>query len=125
MSDDWYSFEFRPPAPCAPSHLQLFGWLDAADLHDGIAPGLVGGYAGAEIVVDVHLQVALDFISQFPLAPFVRPKAGQPAEPRAQRPRAWPSARVRKRCRIAVVCSQLRVSRSSCLRPGRVSRPSR
>ena len=100
----------------------LLGGLDATELEHRLAARLLGGEAGAQVVVHVHLEVAFDLLGQLALAPRAPPGAAQPGQPRPQRPHARSPAGARKRARISVACSHSRVSRATWRRPALVSR---
>jgi len=59
---------------CASFAVRLLGRLDAAELQNGVATGLLGSHSGAEIVVDVQLKMTLDLVGKRPLAPGKRVK---------------------------------------------------
>ena len=104
--------------------IRLLGRLDAAERDHRAPPRLGRRHAGAEVVVDVQLQVALDLGRELALGPSIGEHAEQPHATR----RAWTSHRTfysslaaRKRVMIADVSSHCRVSRSICFRPALVS----
>src|SRR5262249_10036351 len=54
--------------------------LDSAELEQGLAAGLLRSHAGAEIVVDVHLEMRLELFGEltvFPLAVWEFPQTNQ------------------------------------------------
>ena len=99
----------------------LRGVLDAAELEDGLAASFGGSHAGAEIVVDVELQMAVDFGGELLLLPLRGDDTGESVKPCAKAVHHASSVGARKRARMAVVCSQLRASRSRRRCPARVS----
>ncbi len=96
--------------------------LSRAQLHQSLPARLGRIHPRAHIVIGLHLNVALKFLRQLAL---VALPAKQPSQPNSQCPQLfhdWPSAGEMNRARISVARSHSRASRSSCLRPARVSR---
>ena len=111
----------KPGQRVALAH-RLLRLLHATHLDQRLATSLFSGHPGAELVLDVHLQVALQLGSDFVVR---APRAEQTTKADPQRSEGAhhaSSAGERKRATMALACSQLRASRSSCLRPARVSR---
>src|SRR5205085_3968922 len=101
----------------------LLHLLDAAELDQGMAPRLGCRHAGAQVVLGVHLEVALQLLGQLPLALIPAKEPGHADGPAAQLSEVHHDslARSKKRARMSAVCSHSRVSRTTCLRPARVS----
>jgi hypothetical protein len=112
-------FEPRQRVTLAHGLLRL---LHAAKADERLTASLFGSHPGAQIVLDVHLKMALQLGGEV----FVRaPCAKQTTKADPQRSEGAhyaSSAGERKRATMAAACSQLRASRSSCFRPARVSR---
>ncbi len=105
--------------------IRLLGALDAAERDHGAAAGLGRRHAGADVVVDMQLQVAFDLRRQFPLGSLRCRTRRTAASTRlvqisCQVLQSFPSA-ARNRVMIALVSSHWRVSRSICLRPALVN----
>ena len=123
LRDSWRAAKRRSCRKCstngrpARSRQASFVASTPPSFSDGLAPRLVQGQPRADVVVDVHLQVALDLRGQLALSPSARPAAGEPRQHRPQRPHDRSGRGDRKRSRMAVACSHSRVSRASCRRP--------
>ncbi len=92
---------------------------DAAEANDGRPSRFVRRHAGAQVVVDVQLQVALDLAIEIVRASSGEEGAGEPRHPDTK-----PSHGVlgeKKRAMMPAVRCHSRASRSSCFRPARVS----
>ncbi len=101
--------------------IKFFGLFDASEFDHRLATCFCGAHTGAQIVFDVHLEMAFHFVSEFALSPVFAKETSQTYEQRAQQLHADSFPGARKRARISVVCSHSRASLSSCLRPARVS----
>src|SRR5258708_10928057 len=97
------------------------GLHKSAELVYRLPAGFSSVQARAQIVLDVHLEMAFHLGGEFPLAPVFAKEPGEPKEQRAQTSHADSFPGARKRARISVVCSHSRASLSNCLRPARVS----
>ena len=97
----------------------LYG-LEATECDEGLATGLAGRHPGAQVVVDLQLQMALELVAELLIAPSLVERP-QEAHQQGADPPHDDSPGARKRATIAVVCCQSRLARSSCLRPARVS----
>ena len=51
--------------------------FQAAELQDRLAARFGGSHSGAEVVVDVHLEMAFEFVGEFALAAGVGQEAGE------------------------------------------------
>src|SRR5262249_15498108 len=71
-------------------------------------------HAGAEVVLDVALQVAFNLLPQLALAPGPQERVGQAQQPGAQPPHGTSSPGFRKRARMAVARSHSAVLPASC-----------
>ncbi len=100
--------------------MRLADARDAAQFREGAAARLGGRHAGAEVVVDVQLQVAVELGVELALGAGAAEDAGEANQPGAGESHDG-SSPVRKRVMIAEVSSHCRVSRSICRRPARVS----
>ena len=105
----------------SPVPVILLGLLDAAEFRQCLPPCDFRTHAHAQIVFDVHLEMALDLRGKIFFSPFLSKQFAQPQHPGAYQPHADSFPGARKRARISVVCSHSRASLSSCLRPARVS----
>ena len=97
---------------------------NAADPDERLAARFVRCHAGADVVVGVQIDVALQLVGEVPLAGAGPNEAGDSRPPRAQRSHVSPpysSLAARKRVMIADVSAHCRVSRSICFRPALVS----
>ena len=100
--------------------MTLFERFDTAEFQQGGPAGFVRRHAESEIVVNVQLQMAIDFGGEIGVAlSFLRKK---PAA-RISQARSFSSGslRTKKRATIAVVCAHSRASFPSCFLPARVS----
>ena len=125
--------------------IRLLRALETPQRDHRAAAGFVRGHPGAQVVVDVQLQMAVELRGELVLGAPPGERAGQSVDPgsdgfhrsvllttkRSQRigePRAHvsnphhSSLGARKRVMIAEVASHWRVSRSICFRPAFVSR---
>ena len=107
--------------PAAVAHL-LLDRLDAAEPEQRVPASLFRGHARPQIVLDVHLDVALELLGEVAVPPLAVEQSAQALDPNAQGPRHHdlPSG-ARNRAMIPVVRSQSRACLSSCLRPAGVS----
>jgi hypothetical protein len=95
---------------------------EAAEPDERLAPRLVRRHSGAQVVVDVHVQVALKLRVELGLVRPRHDRTGEPCQPRPERSHDEASPGEKNRAMIPVVRSQSRASRRSCRRPPRVSR---
>ncbi len=92
--------------------------VDSAQLQDRLAARLVWRHAGADVVVDVQLEVALELGVEGAGRPIVAREERLEADQRgAKASHAGSSEGFRKRSRTAVACSQCFVSCDSSFRP--------
>ena len=98
--------------------------VDAAQLHQCVAARLGWCHTGAQVVVDVTLQVAVELFAEIPLeAPPEQARQTQPRHAKDIPARCYQvSLGARNRARISVVCSHSFASRAICFRPAFVSR---
>ena len=96
---------------------------DSAELDERLTPRLLRLEPGAHAVLHVQLQVALELLGQLAVARAASEHSGQAHEEAPDRSRAHQDScgGARKRARIADASSHLRASRSTWLRPARVS----
>src|SRR5262249_17106430 len=110
--------EPREPLALAIGDLCL---LYAAEPYQRIAASLFRCHSRAQIVLDMHCEVTIELGCEL----FVTSSTAEDADQAHPQPSETPyydsSAGARNRARMAVACSQSRVSRSSCFRPARVS----
>ena len=111
--------EPRQARAIAIAFLRLF---DPAEAPEGPPACLVARHPGADVVVDVQLQVAFELVRELALAPVTSEKTEQPHARGANLSHDDCSPVARNRARISLARSQSRVSRSTCLRPARVNR---
>ena len=95
--------------------------LKAAEFEESVAVGFGWLHAGTEVVGSVHVDVAGKFGVEIAIETIAAEKVAKANERGAKRCHDARSLELRKRARMAVVCSHSRVSFSSCLRPVRVS----
>ena len=105
----------------APVAVDLPGLLDAAQLDQRRAARVFARHPRAQVVLHVHLQVALQLLREFALAAVAVEQAQDARPQRSQRPH-HDCLGARKRARMVAVCSHSRVSFSTWRRPARVSR---
>src|SRR5438309_10613279 len=111
-------FEKRKTAAVAVKFFRLF---DTTKLDQRLTTRFCGAHVGAEIVFDVHLEMAVHLGREFAIKPVFVEQPGEPEEQRAQLSHADSFPGARNRAIIYVVCSHSRASFSNCLRPARVS----
>src|SRR5262249_48914274 len=94
--------------------------LHAAERDPRLTAGVVGRHAGADVVVDVKLEMAAEFGVDVSIAADADDRRKQSDEPAGEA--SHEAAGPRKPARMSVVSSHWRASRSSCRRPALVSR---
>jgi hypothetical protein len=111
-------FKKREPAPVAVILLCLF---DAAEFDERLAARLRLGHSSAQAFFNVQLKMTFHLGGEIGIElPLAKESADSPPQC-AKPPHDCSSSGVRKRARMAVVCSHSRASLSSCFRPARVS----
>src|SRR6266446_443050 len=65
----------------APVAVDFFGLFDAAEFHEGLAPCFWGAQAGAQIVFDVHLEMAFHLGGEFALASLLAEESAEAQQP--------------------------------------------
>src|SRR6185369_2704223 len=100
--------------------VSFFCLIDATQLHYGDASCFLRRHPGADVVVDMHLQVTLELVGELAFTRVFQKQAFASQQPGAQF-HDWSSTGSKNRATIAVVWFHSLVSLSSCLRPERVS----
>ena len=106
----------------------LFRGLRPAQPDQRLPPCFRGAHSRAQVVGDMHLEIALDLFRQFALAPVIVEQAGKAADENAQVSHAGPPGYAcslpsdRNRAMTAAVSCHSPASFSICLRPARVRR---
>ena len=63
-----------------PFAVRLLGLLHSARLDQRRAPRLAGRHAAAEVAIDLHLEMALQFLAQLPIPALPVEQPGQPPQ---------------------------------------------
>src|SRR5580658_3485932 len=94
-----------------------------AELEHGLPPRLGGGHTGAQILLGLECKVPGNLFAQALVGTPPSYEIGKANQEASQESHGKSSAlTLKKRAMIAAVCSQSRVSASSCLRPAPVRR---
>src|SRR5205814_6707789 len=105
--------EHRQPPPFA---IRFFRCLDAAQPDQRLPPRFPGAHSGTQIVVDVHLEIALDLLDQFAVVAIPAEQSGEAANENGQMSHTEGSLRRdRNLAMTAAVSCQSLASVSSCL----------
>src|SRR5687768_12634782 len=102
--------------------VRFAGGVSAAEFQQRLTPRLGGNHSSAHAVFNMHLEIALHLRGELDFAASLVEQTAEPHQPRAQHLHDFSFLAERKRARMAVACSQSRVSFLSWFLPERVSR---
>src|SRR2546429_2483292 len=60
---------------------RFFGLFDAAEFDEGLAAGFCGAHAGAEIVFDMHLEMAVHLRREIPVSALFAEESAESQQP--------------------------------------------